>query len=222
MPSTFIRVLCASVLAVPGIALAALAFSHLMDGIAVDGAIPIPNYMLAAIALPQTSYERASASLRQASARDGEAAIVSAEASIHAGVRSDSEIPQIERGLTLEPGSARGWLLLAEAYGPAHSSRAASALSQSLVLAPYDFWLAGRRSRLGAFLWDSLDKDTQAMARRQVIRMWEEPALRNQLKPLFGTDAGRALLKTSFAGEPDELRALNRWVSEEARKSSAP
>jgi hypothetical protein len=222
MTSSFFKVTLAVLFALPGFGIALLAFPRLSDGFAVDSAIPVPNYMLAGIALPHGSYDRASASLKRGANADGDAAILAVEAAIHAGAPAGSEIPQLERGLSLEPGSARGWLLLAEASAPVHSDRAASALSQSLVLAPYDFWLAGRRSRLSAVLWSDLDVDGRAMARRQVVRLWEEPLLRTQLVPLFQTAEGRALLKTSFAAAPDELRVLNRWVSAEARKSAAP
>jgi hypothetical protein len=178
--------------------------------------------MLAGVVLPNDSYDRAASSLEHAASANGDAAILAAEAAIHGGARASTKISEIKRGLALEPMSARGWILLAEAEGRHYPQRAALALSQSLVLAPYDFFLGGPRARMSAELWNVLDTDTRAMSRRQVVRLWEEGTLRNQLMPLFETEAGRELLKASFAGTPDELRALNRWASAKARSSTQP
>jgi hypothetical protein len=205
--------LTAALLLIPAIVLCAYAAPHFLNGVAVDGTIPVPNYMIAQIAMPKAAYEDAVIALAQASPRDGSAAIARAEAALHAGAQPLSQAPILTQGLMQEPASARGWLLLSNVWAPADKRKAAQALAQALVLAPHDYWLIGARAKQAAILWPDLDADTQALALEQARMLWEEPILRSQLQPLLSSPEGVHLVARAFAGQPDEIREMNRWLS---------
>jgi hypothetical protein len=97
-------------------------------------------------------------------------------------------------------------------------TRAARALGQAFVLAPYDFFWAGAKSQLSSQLWDYMDPDTKRTALREVRMLWEEPMLRDEILPLLARPAGNDLLTRAFASEPDTIRAINRFVSASRRR----
>ena len=216
------QTLTAALLLIPAIALCLYALPHFRDGVAVDEAIPVPNHMIAQIAMPKPAYVDAVIALRQASPRDGDAAIAQAEAALHAGAMPFSQVPVLTQGLTQEPASARGWLLLSEVWASIDQKKAAQAMAQALLLAPHDYWLIGPRAKQAAFLWSYLDTDTQALALQEARMLWEEPILRGQLQPLLSTPEGVRLATRAFAGQPDEIRAMNRWLSAQARQQAVP
>ena len=213
--------LTAALMLIPALMLGVYALPHFMDGVARDGAIPVPNYMIAQIAMPRAAYVDAVMALRQASPRDGDAAIARAEAALHAGAPPFSQVPVLTQGLSQEPASARGWLLLSNVWASTtDKKKAAQALAQALVLAPHEYWLIGARARQAALLWPYLDTDTQALALEQARMLWEEPLVRSQLPPLLSSREGARLVTRAFAGQPDELREMNRWLSAQARQQS--
>lgn len=202
----------------PAAALAYLAFPHFLDGAALDAAIPVPNYMIAQIAMPKSAYAEAETALGRADPSDGEAQIERAEAALRAGATPGSQVPRLIRGVTLEPASARGWTLLAYAWAPADRVKAANALAMALELAPKDYWLAGMRSEAAAMLWPQLDPDAQASALAQMRLLWEEPLLRGRLRKLLTSKTGVALVTRAFSGQQDEVREMNRWLAVERRR----
>ena len=213
--------LTAALMLIPALVLCVYAIPHFMNGVAVDGAIPVPNYMIAQIAMPKPAYVDAVMALRQASPRDGYAAIARAEAALHAGAPPFSQAPVLAQGLTQEPASARGWLLLSNVWASTtDKKKAAQALAQALLLAPHEYWLIGLRARQAAFLWPYLDADTQALALEQARMLWEEPILRGQLQPLLSSPEGVRLVARAFAGQPDEIREMNRFLSAQARQQT--
>lgn len=200
-------------LLLPALALGTLARAHFSDGVAVDAAIPVPVFMIQEIAMPKVAYEDAAIALERADPRDGEAALERAEAALHGGAAPANEVPLLVHGLMQEPAGARGWTLLAEAEESQDKKSAARALSQALVLGPRDYWLIGARAQDAARLWPQLDRDAQGLALEQTRMLWEEPDLRDQLRRLLSTPKGVALVAKAFAGRPDDLRTMNRWLA---------
>ncbi len=214
------RIPFAVLAAISGITFALLAFPHFEDGLARDAAIPVPIYMIRQVSMPPVAYRNAFKALSRASRADGEAQIAAAEAAIRGGQGGPAEIVRLEHGIEDAPAVPRGWLLLSEMLASSDRRRAAEALSQALVLAPYDFWLAGERARDAAAQWDALDGETRTMALRQVQLLWEQEPLRRYLPPLLSTPAGVALVIRAFASRPDDFRAFNRWLSQERRRAA--
>lgn len=209
------RAFVAFLLLIPAVALAWLAFFHMRDGAAVDAAVPVPNYMIAAIAMPNAAYVDAALALETADPRNGEAAVERAEAIMHSGAAKARVAAILADGLSREPASARGWTLLCEAELRSDKKAAARALGQALVLAPRDYWLMEARVQDAALLWPALDPDMQAMALRQTRLLWEEPELRRELLQLLRAPEGVAITARAFANDEDQIRAMNRWLSRE-------
>lgn len=200
-------------LLLPGIFLAGYGFAHIRDGIALDRAIPVPVYMVAGTPLPRAAYIEAAKALEGANPRDGIAALSRAEANLRAGASMARVSQIVVQGLWREPASARGWTLLAETYYPTDKTLAALALSQALLLAPRDYYLARPRALDAALLWAYLDADTRALAISQARLLWQEPTLRSELIGLAKTAAGASLLTRAL--KPDEIRLLNRTIAGE-------
>jgi len=213
-----VRAAGAALALVPAVLLCSLAVPHLRDGAAQDAAVPVPVYMIAQVAMPKVAYEDAAAALSRGSPRNGEAAIEQAEAVMRAGGPRAHAQAILVRGLSHDPASARGWTLLSEIALPTDRKAAARALSQALVLAPHDYWLVGARAQDAALLWSELEADSRSMALEQTRILWEEPPLRSQLLQLLRTPEGVALASRAFAGNEDEIRAMNRWLSRERRE----
>ncbi len=213
------RIVGSILLSLPALVLGFFAAAHFSDGLAVDAAIPVPVYMVAQITMPKAAYESAAAALAHADPRNGTAAISRAEAGLHSGALPAGEVSILTYGLLQEPASARGWTLLSEAQLPTDKKSAARALSQALLLAPRDYWLAEARAHDAALLWDHLDTETQTRALEQTRMLWQEPVLRNQLRRLLLTQQGVDLVARAFVGRQDELRAMNRWLSAERRRA---
>jgi hypothetical protein len=219
-PKALAQSVLAAALLVPGVVLAVFAWSQFRDGVAVDSAIPVPVYMVAQIAMPKSAYMGAAAALERANPRDGRAALLAAEAMMHAGAPVSATVSVIREGLERQPASTRGWTLLAGALYPAEKENAARALTQALVLAPRDYWLVGPRSRNAALLWPQLDSDTRAMAIAQTRLLWSEPQLHGELRKLLRSRDGVQLASRAFG--PEEIRAVNRWHARELRRSPPP
>ena len=213
------RIVGSVLLSLPALALGFFAAAHFSDGLAADAAIPVPVYMIAQIAMPKAAYEDAAAALMRADACNGTAAIARAEAGLRSGASPAAQVPILTRGLLQEPASARGWTLLSEALLPTDKASAARALSQALILAPREYWLVEARAHDAALLWKYLDADTQARALEQTRMLWQEPALRGQLRRLLFTREGVDLVARAFAGRQDEVREMNRWLSAERRRT---
>lgn len=200
----------------PAVALAVFGAIHFRDGLARDAAVPVPVYMVAEIPVPKAAYASAAEALSRASIRNGEAALARVEALRNASTSPALLVAPTREALGHVPASPRGWTLLAEMLSGSNKPAAAKALSQALILAPRDYWLAPMRARDAALLWPELDAEGRAMAIAQSRLLWQEPQLRPQLLRLTATSDGVALVTRSF--QPDEIRMINRWMARERRR----
>jgi hypothetical protein len=200
-------------LLLPAVLVVAAAVPRLVSGLALESAFPVPAYIVKNVTLPRKSYAAAAAVLAHADSRDGETQILRAEAAHMGGVPDGQVIPIVENGLRHDPASARGWTLLSELLLPTDRARAGKMLTTALELGPYDFFLAGRRARDGARLWDAMPQDGQSLVLRQARLLWTETQLRDQLIPLLDTPGGAVLMTRALDNDPSQIRDLNRWVA---------
>ncbi len=208
------------VLLLPAVFLSFVAAPRFLSGIAIDEAFPVPDYMMMDVDLPRSAYAAAAVTLALADDEDGQVWIQQAEATALSGASSGDVIPRLVKGLARSPTSARGWTLLAEQTTAQDPRRAAAALAMALYLGPYDFWLAGRRARTAAALWNTLSEEGRQAALRQVSLLWSEPLLNQEIRPVLTTRAGVELMTHALWNEPEQLRALNRWIASQRRKVS--
>jgi hypothetical protein len=197
----------------PVVLVTAAAIPRIVSGLALETAFPVPSYIVKNVVLPRKSYAAAAVVLSHADPRDGETQILRAEAAHLGGTPDAQVIPIIENGLSHDPAYARGWTLLSELLQQTDRVRASKALTTALELAPYDYFLAGRRARDGAMLWDVVSEDGRALLVRQAGLLWTEKQLRDQIIPLLDTPGGAALMTRALGDNPDQIRALNRWVA---------
>jgi hypothetical protein len=199
----------------PALAVLPAAGGYFIDGLAVDAAVPVPAYMIAQRGMTQRVYVEAAGVLAGASPRDGAVAIARGEAMLLSGAPPASQIPLLTQGVLEQPASARGWLLLAQATAPSDRKRSAILLARALALAPHNYWLAGSLARTSALLWRDLDEAGRAAALGQTRLLWEREDLHGQLRDLLSTQQGINLAARAFAGRPEEIRALNRWLAQD-------
>lgn len=204
-------------LLLPAILLALLAAPKFLAGRALDAAFPVPVYVAMNVPLPVASYGEAAARLDRARDADGGMALIQAELLALQNAPGARVSALAGQGLSATPASARGWLVMAESQRDSNPALAGRALGMALGLAPYDYWIAGRRATDAARLYPRLRGETQAMAERQAQMLWDEPRLRPQLLTVLASPGGSDLVMASFRARPDDLRALNRWVARERR-----
>jgi len=212
------QLVVAAALLVPAIVLGAFGSEQLRDGMARDAAVPVPLYMVEQVSMPTAAYREAAEALSRANTRNGEALLQRGEALLRTFAPAATVVAIAERGLLRQPASARGWTVLAEALMVSDKAKAAKALLQALILAPRDYWLVAVRAQDAALLWDQLDSDSRQMAIGQARMLWQEPDLHPMLFKFLKTPVGTAFETKAFAGEPDEIRAMNRWVRTEIRR----
>ena len=199
----------------PAVLILSIAVPRLQPALAVERAYPVPAYVSDNVQVPHEAYHEAAQSLALASDSDGEAQIARAEMLLLSGEPVHGLIGLTKRALGRDPSSARGWALLAALEELSNPSAAADALGLSLELAPYDYWLAGQRAARGARLWPHLTGATRQSVVRQVQLLWSEPSLRASVPALLGQAHGAELVHLALAGEPDQVRALNREILRE-------
>ncbi len=196
-----------------------IAILRMQTGLAVDQAFPVPIYMIMNVPVPHQAYVQAANVLQNTGPMDGEAMIAAAEASARAGVTYSKIIPLVQLGLQKAPASARGWTLLSEEYlAEGKKYEAVRSVSTALLLSPFDYWIAGRRARVSAALFDDLDSDTRASAERQAELLWETPALRHEISAFLRAPGGGRLMAAAVGSDRQTVRALNRWLADEHRK----
>jgi hypothetical protein len=211
----FGRFLNIFLLLLPAAGIIALAAPRFFSGWAMDEAFPVPTYIAMNYALPQKSYDEAAHILTNTDRRDGGARIMLAEAAADARLPPVQVIPLLREGLERLPTSARGWTLLASEYlAVKERTSAARSLSFALVLGRYDYWIAGRRAQLAASLWSELSADDRKTGEAEAALLWEADILHNEIPALLRTEGGPQLIDRALSGNPDEIRALNRWVAE--------
>ncbi len=198
----------------------ARAFAHFRDGVMIDRAIPVPSYMVAGRPVPKWAYAHAAAALAGADAADGVARIAGAEAALRAGAPDRSQIGPLRSALMRAPADARGWLLLAQAARSSDPHQASVAMSQALLLAPYDYWLAGMRAQIASGMWSALDEDAKSRALQQIRLLWEEPQLRVLLPAVLDAPGAASAFQLAFAGNRDEFITINRWISARRRQAA--
>lgn len=211
------RWLATVVMLLPGLCLAYFGYAHFADGIAQDGAVPVPVAMVAQIPLPKAAYDDAAKSLASASLRDGDAMLIRAEALFDAGRAPSEIVPLLEQGIRHAPASARGWTLLATVLQPLQPKKSAAAMSPAFLLAPRDYWIAAARVRAAGPLWPLLDAETRLAAENQSRLLWHDELLRPQIVVAAQTDAGAALLTRSF--QENEIREISRYVAAARRRA---
>jgi hypothetical protein len=200
-------------LTVPALLVTLAAVPRIATGIALESAFPVPTYIAMNVRLPDKSYKAAATLLNRASQSDGDTQILRAEA-VHLGGAPNSEVgPIIQNGLSSDPASSRGWTLLSETLISTNRARSAKALGIALELAPYDYYLAGRRARDGAALWDALQADSRELLIRQAALLWTEPLLHGEIMPTLSAPGGAALMARALSEGPDQIRKLNQWVA---------
>jgi hypothetical protein len=201
--------------------LIAVAVPHLVDGVANENAFPVPVYTEMNVGMPRASYVSAANALAQGMSRDGDRAIAQAEAEANAGATPSDVIATLTSGLSQSPASPRGWTLLAEKLSRTDRKRAGEVLSVALTLAPNDYWLLGRIERDAAYLWDDLSPEARDVAVNAAPTLWTFPELRVYIRPVLAMRAGPKLITSGFQFQPEELRALNRWVEEQRLEEGA-
>ena len=196
-------------------ALIIVAIPHLVDGVAYESAFPVPVYTEMNIGMPRSSYISAANALAQGVQRDGDRSVMEAQTEANAGAAPSRVLPVLTDGLSRSPASSRGWVLLAEQLSRTERKRAGEALSIALTIAPNDYQLLGRMERDAGSLWDVLSRDARDVAVNAAPALWKNPELRPYIRPILGTRGGPQLLTSAFWFDPEELRALNRWVEEQ-------
>ena len=195
-----------------GVALVCAALPVCMAGFAEDAAVPVPVYLVMGYTVSRDDYARAARMLEASAPYSPRDYLTEAEAMTHLGASHKKVIATLEKGLAASPASVRGWTILAEQRAPTDRNGAAKALEQALVLAPFDYWLAGRRAHDAAGLWDALGHDARDQAVIQARLLWDEPLLRSEVAPFVKDPAGAALMSRALKDEPEEIRRLNRWM----------
>ena len=190
-------------------------------GLAVDAAFPVPVYAVLNVPLPATSYRAAADVLAKADSRDGPSLIARAEMASLAGNPPERVLDLLRDGLSRSPASVRGWSLLAEQLETQDRMQAGAALAHSLLLGPREYFIAGKRSRAAALLWDELPADARETALSQTRLLWTELVLHPEIGPMLTRSGGAELMKRAFQNDPEQLRALNRWLAEERRRAAA-
>lgn len=208
------QIFCAVLLLLlPAIFLGSFSLSHIADGIAVEKAIPIPNYLIMHKLVQPSTYRDAMIALKNAAGDNGEAEIIRAESAANLGVPPLTQVKILESGLKHQPASARGWLLLSEAYQKNDKKKAAAYLSTAMMLAPRDYWLIGIRVRDAAVLWTELNFETKKNTLEQAQMLWDVPLLHDQLRAVLASADGVQIIKLAFKNRPDDVREMNRWLA---------
>jgi tetratricopeptide (TPR) repeat protein len=198
----------------PPIMIIALAVPRLASGAAGEAAFPVPIYIVMNYPLPQKTYANAARILGATNSYDGDQTISEAEAAADSGVAPSQTIQLVRGGLMHAPVNARGWTLLADAYLAEKNVRAgAQALSLALTLGPFDYWVAGRRARACAALWNVLGAIDRDACENQARLLWDASDLRPQLIPLVQTQEGVQLLTRAVDNDPQQVRDINRFLS---------
>jgi len=208
-------------LLLPAVLLLAAAIPRFVSGRAVDAAFPVPAYMVLNQPLPLNSYRAAADVLAKAGENDGRAILERAEAASLGGDSSAHVMALLRSGLAETPASVRGWTLLAEQLVNEDPQSAKTALEHSVLLGRYEYFVAGKRSRVAATMWDQLPPDVQAAILPQTRLLWTDITLRTNIAPLLTTPGGRELVGRAFRDDPEQLRALNRYLADERRRAAA-
>ena len=207
-----IRALHTLSLFIPAVLLIVLAGPRFFTGLALEEVYPVPDGIVTNRYFAPATYADAASFLSLTDAADGDSQATRAAALWHSGEHVVPIGPILVAALSRSPSSIQGWVLLAESLETADRKRAATALSVGLELSPFDYWLVGRKARAAAVLWSDLDSDARQQATAQAAMLWTEEDLRPQIVPLVSVKGGAALLTRAIT-DPDQIRAINRYIS---------
>jgi hypothetical protein len=198
---------------VPPLLLLPVAALRFVSALSVNESFPTSTYIAMNIAQPAQAYRDAAEKLMSVDPSDGEDHIIQARAMALAGESAGDVIPVLQDALTHSPSDIDGWTSLAEETAKIDKAQAAEILSLALLLGPDDYWSAPRRAALAVDLWPYLDAEGKQNALSQIRLLWEDVSLRRHLESFLAQPSGGELMKRAFAQNPDEIRAMNRWIA---------
>ena len=134
-------------LLLPPVLLLFLAVPRIQSGYALDAVFPIPVYAVLGVQLPRETNRAAAEVLSLANKADGSTLLQTAELSSLAGEPPSAVADLLREGLSRSPWSTRGWTLLAEQLEQQNPQLAGDALAHSMMLGPYEFYLAEQIGR---------------------------------------------------------------------------
>jgi hypothetical protein len=201
-----------------------LGVPRLVEGIGAERALPAVNAGISGDRLPLERWRYAADDLASTMPENGDGLVRRAEMTFLAANGNTSGLAQarseVIEGLTLAPTNPRGWTLLCEIDARIAPTEAAHCMDTGFFVAPFDWFVAGRRALLAADLWPRLDADVQEAAARRVRLMWEsdhwdDHRVKFALLDVYRAPNGAALLTAGFHNDREELREFNRWVIRE-------
>ena len=161
--------------------------------------------------LSRTGYARAEQSLTDVAPADG-ATLVRKAAFTALGSGDMKKAATVAReAVEASPADPQAWTLFCEILAQRDVGRAARCLDTALVVAPFDWFVAGRRAALAATLWPALTDDTREAAARETRRLWTTDGLRDQLWGVMQRPHAADLVLFALRGDRESLRAFNRW-----------
>jgi hypothetical protein len=198
-----------------------LATPRLIEGVGAERALSAVNAAVNGTRLPIDRWRLAADDLGTTLPDNGDGQIRRAEM-IYLAANGDTAGLAAARavvvdGLTLAPANPRGWTLLCEIDARIARAYAPRCMDTGFFVAPFDWFVAGRRALLAADLWPVLDADVQDAAARRVRLMWEsdhwdDHRVKFVLFDVYQAPNGAALLTAGFKADKDELREFNRWL----------
>ncbi len=203
-------------LMVPPLVLALFAGPKLVSGLSVDLAFPVPVFIVTGLQLPQSTYRQTYEVLSGAVDADPSVLITRAEAASRAGMPAAVAVALGREGLKASPAQTRGWLLMAQTVNPAMATRA---LTMSTYSGPFEYYSLSARVRVTQKLLPYLSGDDRSIALRQVKNFWSQDMFRRNLLQLMSSPGGPQLMSEALRDTPDDIRALNRWLAAESRKT---
>ena len=210
------HLLRAAFLILPPLAIIVTALPRLVDGIALEQAFPQSALLMTNIGLPHDTYVALERTLAKAPVGDGETQILRVETAVDSGQSPSSVLPAVEEDLSRAPADARGWILFGSLLKNRNPQRAAQALTLTLKLAPFDYYLIMPRTALGAELWDQLSSPERRKVLNDAHTIATSPNRRDDLHALLGTPAGAALVTRALGNDSEGIKRLNRDLAREA------
>ncbi len=198
----------------PAILVLVLAIPRLITGLAVDEVFPVPDGIVSNQIFSPARYRQTAAVLSVADSKDGQTQVMRAAALRLSGAPADQVMPVISEALQQSPASVQGWMLLTETLERIDQARAVVALDTVLEMSPFDYWLIIHKARAGALLWKRLDPEARQQVLIQTRLLWTRPELRSLIPSLLSVPGGASLMTTAIQ-DPEQIRAINRFVRQQ-------
>ena len=226
-----IVLVAAAGLIVPAL-LIVLALPRIVEGIGIERALPVVRSATVGQTLSLDRYRGAADDLTSTMPENGDGLVRLAEMMALAANNEPRGLSRaramVVRGLALAPLNPRGWTLLCEIDSHVVKADAPRCMDTGFFVAPFDWFVAGRRALLAAALWPTLDADVRNAAARRVRLMWEadhwwfDHRVKLVLYDVYRAPNGAALLNAGFQDDPDELRSFNRWLIQQQMNNASP